>query len=374
MTRQILSRAGMEQSEALLSLQRMARQTNEEIVRFARQGDKWAATLQLIAEFPPAGGDNDGPPEPKAAPKPAGADDDSDDPDGPPSPDEGSDDGAGGPDGPPGMDGPPKPPGAEQGGHEMHAIEQMLHKMLQGLEQAGIVPKGPDPKMIPGQGPEHVPPPGPPAPMGAGAGPGGPPPGAGGPPPGAGGPPPGAGSPYGSKLKPGEVPNKPGVVPVGSPAFANVTAALDFVKEAIMGMPNGMMDPLGADPQSAPQQMPQQTAPGAGAGACPTCGQPGNSTAGGNMPGAGLPGGAPTTSAPPGMPPGPGSAGQQGSQVPSAVSASANPRQFTLQSSVGMTALEAHTELTAEFSPKGYKVTQLVPQDDGTFVAELTRS
>jgi hypothetical protein len=44
-----------------------------------------------------------------------------------------------------------------------------------------------------------------------------------------------------------------------------------------------------------------------------------------------------------------------------------------IQSSVRMTPLQAHTELTAEFTPKGYKVTQLVPQDDGTFVAELTR-
>jgi hypothetical protein len=358
----------MEQSEALLSLQRMARQTNEEIVRFVRQGDKWAATLQVIAEFPPSDGGDDEGPEPKA-PKPAGADSDSDGPDGPPDSDGDSDDGGDGPDGPPGADGPPKPPGAEHGGGgEMHVIEQMLHKVLQGLEQAGIVPKGPDPKMIPGQGPEHVPPPGPPAPPGAG--PGGPPPGAGGPPGGDPGNPFAGGAkaaPYGNKLKPGEMPNKPGVVPVGAPSFASVEAALDTIKTAVMGIPNGMMDPLGQDPQSAPQQVPQQSTPG---GTCPTCGSPAGASAGGN---AGLPGGAPTTSAPPGMPPGPGSAGMQGSQTPSSVSAGTKDT-FQLQSSVGMTALEAHTELTAEFSPRGYKVTQLVPQDDGTFVAELTRA
>src|ERR1700756_5608735 len=155
MTRNIRSRPGMEHSEALLSLQRVARKNDEEIVRFARQGDVWVATLQTIADFPPDGGDGggeDGPPTPKKKPAgemepdgdEGGPDEDGDGdgaPDGPPSDGEGTD-------GPPGADGPPKPPGAEHGHggggehHQLQMVMDSLHKILQGLEGAGLIPKG----------------------------------------------------------------------------------------------------------------------------------------------------------------------------------------------------------------------------------------
>jgi hypothetical protein len=253
------------------------------------------------------------------------------------------------------MDGPPKPPGhpgGHGGGHELQAVMDTLHKILQGLESAGIVPKGPDPKMIPGEGPAGgPPPPGPAAPSGPPKppGPGGP---AGGPP-GAGGPGPGTGpaAPYGNKLKPGEIPNKPGMVPVGAPAFAST-------KEA------GPGDPFSWSPNSQPANPGSPDVPGAqnptgngGVVMNPPCSKCGGPTQGGVCPtctghGAQVP-------------------NQQGTQIPGTPRAMAHT--FHIASSVQMTPLQAHTELTAEFAPKGYKVTQLVPQDDGTYVAELTR-
>lgn len=207
--RTVTSRAGLSQEEALLSLQEHPdfAKRGARIGSIRRRGDQWVATIlePKVAEFPPGGGDDEGPDEgsepkePKADSAPAG-DGDSDD---------------GGPDG--GSDG---PPGAEgKGGSEKAEVGQLLHLVQQIADALGVVapdamaagPAGPD-AMGPG-------PSGPPAPSPHG----GPAPGAGMEPGGHGGGF-GGGQPHGTKLKPGEVPNKPGVVPVGSPAFAKVQA------------------------------------------------------------------------------------------------------------------------------------------------------
>ena len=371
MTRKIRSKPGMDQTTALVSLQRIARENGEEFIGFTREGNTWVATLRPIAEFPPSGGDDEesGPPKPPAGedngegeigpPKPPGGDSDGDD--------DGDDDGD------EGSSGPPKPPhehGGEHGGKggAEHEVLNVLHQILKGLESAGIVQPGPEDKMAPGVGPDVPPPPGPPKPPMGPPGPAGPP-GAGGPP--AGGPPGGGNpfagggpkQPYGTKLKPGEVPNKPGVVPVGAPSFASTKTA-----DAYSMSPFDQDQQFGWNPEQNPTTMPQVSTPSqpinpsgtVGLNApCSKCGGP---TQGGVC--------ARCTQAAGGAPTGqPGFGGNTG--VPG-MTASVDPR-FVIHSSVKMTPLEAHVELSTQYNPQGWKVAQLVPQADGTIVAELKR-
>jgi hypothetical protein len=213
---------------------------------------------------------------------------------------------------------------------------------LKGLEQAGLVQAGPDQKMAPGVGPEGMPPPGPPKPPGGSAGgPGGP----GGPPPGAGGPPPpqGKGAPYGSKLKPGEVPNKPGVVPIGAPSFAST-------RQADASQFSWSPQPSTTTPTTSTP--PGMTAPSGNPGAImnPPCSKCGGPTQGGVCARCAQAAG--------------------GAEVPGTL---ARVKPLVIHSSVKMSPIEAHRELTAAYASQGYKVHQLQPQDDGTIIAELRR-
>src|ERR1700752_848676 len=107
--RRIRSKPGMTQMDALVSLQRIAREQKEEIIEWSKEGQTWVAALRPIAEFPPSGGSDDGPDGPPSEdgppkPKPAG-EDNGEGESGPPSGDgDGDSDDEG-------SSGPPKPPG-----------------------------------------------------------------------------------------------------------------------------------------------------------------------------------------------------------------------------------------------------------------------
>lgn len=239
MTRQMKSKPGMKRQDALLSLQRSARTTGEEIVDFFPHAGRWVAELQKIAEFPPS--DDESTEEPKEEPEAK--------PEGPPSDSEEGDDGASADS----SDGEDKFPGAEKSkaqgpegekGEEKGELRELLSLIHQIADKMGIVPGGGhDEGMVPG-----------------GPGPAGPPPPVPGGDPGLGS----AGKEEGhlpSKLHPGEV--LPHQTPIGTPAFASTHTA------------NPMAPPVapGAGPAGAAQMSPPCSKCGGPTmgGQCPNC-------------------------------------------------------------------------------------------------------
>lgn len=238
-TRELTSDPGLDQREALTSLQTHPSFKHGSIVAsIRRRKDQWVAEVlePKTAEFPPKedggdeGGSDDSPaPEPKKD-------------EGPPS-DEGGEDESPSPDGegPPSPEGDKKPEG--KGSTEdaiLHTLTQILHALQGGGAPEGM--GGPD-ALGPGLG-----------------GPAGPPPPHGGPPAPKGGPPGGAvkGPP---PMKPGMTP--PGGTPVGAPAFSsvNVQSTMPGIAPA-----QGTPVPTGAQPGPVGQQ--------ATAGICPQDGNP----------------------------------------------------------------------------------------------------
>jgi hypothetical protein len=305
--RTVKSKPGLSHREALLSLQRHARTTNEEITSFVHQGGRWVAQLQRIAEFPPPKDEgSDEPKEPKGPP----ADDESDDeaPEGPPIP--GDDEGGES----------PVPSAKDQGpegekGEEKGELRNLLSLVHQIADKLGIVPEGHQDKMMGDDGPAGPPP----------MAPAGPPPGDD----------PGMGSAgkdghLPTKLHPGEV--LPHQTPVGSPAFASTHTA------------NPLPGQMAPNPTSIQQSPPCSKCGGPTVnGTCPNC----TSAAGGQM-------GQPMMAA---------------VQDPSRQVG--NKRTITAKVDTPMTESEAWRQASAVFGPQGYKVKQLVPQRDKTWLAVL---
>lgn len=263
-TRTLQSDPGMDQKEALLSLQsHPSFKPGTMIASVRRKKNVWVAELlePKTAEFPPKaddGGEEEAS-EPKSespAPKgdggpPSDPDNDGDN-DSSPSGDTDKD-GAGAPGGDKPAPGGDKPGGEKPKGDTetaiLHTLQQILHALQGGGAPEGL--GGPDAL---GPGPGGID--GPPPPKGGPAG--GPPPGgpAGGPP-GKGGKPGLFGGP--KAMKPGDTP--PGGTPVGAPAFAST-------KQAGPSTPPGAVNPAQGTP------VPQGPAGPTGGGTCPQCGGP----------------------------------------------------------------------------------------------------
>lgn len=307
--RTVRSQPGMTQGDALLSLQRHARASNEEIISFDRKGPRWVAELQKVAEFPPA--DEKEPKDPSAEEAPAEKK---------PSPFGDDENGEDAP-GPEGDDASPIPGSKNQGpegekGEEKGELRELLSLIHQIADAMGIAPEGHGDKLG-DEGPM------PPGPMGPG-GSGGPPPG-----PELGAAPEAPKLP--SKLGPGDV--LPHQTPVGAPAFAATRTA------------NPLMDPSG----------------GAGGvpAVSPPCSKCGGQTVGGVCPNC-------TSAAG-------GAAAQQGiiGSVVDPAGVVGQKRTITAKVDQRMTEVDAWRQATAAFKPHGYAVKQLVPQADGTWIAVL---
>lgn len=314
--RTVKSKPGISHKDALLSLQRHARASNEEIVSFLRRGDRWVAQLQKAAEFPPAEVDDEKePPKDEGPPK-------DDAPKGPPTDPDGDGDGDSTPEGDtdhdegsgiPGLD---KPEGEKSEKSELHELVALVPLIHQIAEKMGIVPAGHEDKLMGDGGPTPPPPPGPPAPAGPDAGPDpGPDLGSA-----------GKGGQLPTKLHPGDV--LPHQTPVGAPAFASV-------RQAEM-LPGG--NPVAA-PAAAPASPP-----------CSKCGGP---TVGGVCPAC--------TSA----------AGAVQAAVSDPNGVVGKKRTLTAKVDQPMAEVEAFRQASAAFGPYGYSVKQLVPQADGTWLAVL---
>lgn len=308
-TRSVLSKPGLDHSQALISLQREARANDEEIISFRRRGSRWAAELQKIGEFPPS--DDEEKPEPDA-PEPSESDEE---PKGESESDDSSSDDSGeSEEG--GEKKPPVPGSKNQGpegakGEEKGELRELLSLVHQIADKLGISPGGPENSPLPG-GPEPVGPP-PPGPEAEGLGSAG------------------KDGHLPTKMKPGEV--LPHQTPIGSPAFASTKQA---------------------NPIPTPG-VPQQGAAPAAQIVSPPCSKCGGPTTAGVC--------ANCTSA--------AGAVHAASVIdPDAVVG----KKRTIQAKVDtpMTEVEAYKQATAAFEPRGYKVAQLVPQPDGTWVAVLT--
>lgn len=304
-TRSVVSKPGMKQEEALISLQRQARANDEEITSFRRRGSRWVAELTKIAEFPPS--DDEEKPEPDA-PEPAESDEE---PKGESESDEGSEDSDKSEKKPP-IPGGSKAQGPEgEKGEEKGELRELLSLVHQIADKLGLSPGGPEDSPLPG-GPEPVGPP-PPGPDEAGLGSAG------------------KDGHLPTKLHPGEV--LPHQTPVGAPAFASTKQANPIPAPAAQGAP------------VAPQQTIMS----------PPCSKCGGPTTAGIC--------ANCTSAA-------GAVHAAAVVDPSAVVG----KKRTIQAKVDtpMTEVEAFKQASAAFGPSGYKVSQLVPQGDGTWVAVLT--
>ena len=156
--RTVKSKPGMTQEDALLSLQKSARTSGEEIVSFRLRGNRWVAQLQHIAEFPPK---DDEPKDEEPTEEPAFGESDDEESDGPPKDeapdsDEGDDDKS-----PFGDDSKDQGPEGEKG-EEKGELASLLSLVHQIADKLGIIPGGHEDSPIPGdEGPLGPPPPGP---------------------------------------------------------------------------------------------------------------------------------------------------------------------------------------------------------------------
>lgn len=308
--RTVTSRPGLSQEEALDSLQDAPfYSTGTKIASFRRRGTTWVADLRIPKEAGPFPPSDDEPSEDKPSdegpPKPPFGDSDSDD--------SGADE-AETDSGPSESDGPPSSSDGkkkEKGGDgEMLSL---LHQILQGLTDAGIVQPhpadmglaghddlGPGPEGLDGPppaGPEGGPGPGrPPKKPGAMDGPGG----------------------MGAKLRPGEMRNTPGATPVGAPAFASTRQSVST--------------PMGPSP-SVPQ--PEMAGQAMQPGACP----PGQQTVNGQCQPIQTPGAANPIAT--------------GNGVVGRVAS------FTASTGDNISVKEAKSELENLYSQHGYKVKQI---------------